>query len=116
MRQAVRNGGAKLIIVNDTPIRLTHNATQFIHVNPNSYDAFALAFADKSNKNLRKNSASNKSEIDDLLKTIGETEGDFVIMFGGDLSAEAQAVLANAAAKFCYRNSPRFASSVAALQ
>ena len=54
MRQAVRNSGAKLIIVNDTPIRLTSLATQFIHINPNSYDAFALAFADSSNENLTK--------------------------------------------------------------
>ena len=41
-----------------------------------------------------------QTEFDDLLKTIGETEGDFVIMFGSDLSAEAQAVLANAAGNF----------------
>ena len=33
IRQAVRNGGAKLIIVNDTPIRLIGQASQFIHIN-----------------------------------------------------------------------------------
>ena len=104
MRQAVRNSGAKLIIVNDTPIRLTQNATQFIHINKNSYDAFALAFADSANDNLTKKLGVEQSEFDDLLKTIGETEGDFVIMFGGDLSAEAQAVLANAAGNFASEN------------
>ncbi len=104
MRQAVRNDGAKLIIVNDTPIRLTQNATQFIHISKNSYDAFALAFADKADKNLIKKLGVEQSEIDDLLKTIGETTGDFVIMFGGDLSPEAQAVLANAAGNFASEN------------
>jgi NADH-quinone oxidoreductase subunit G len=104
IRQAVRNDGAKLIIVNDTPIRLKAQASQFIHVNPKSYDAFALAFADSSNKTLTGKLGIEQTEIDDLLKTIGETEGDFVIMFGGDLSAEAQAVLANAAANFASEN------------
>ena len=104
MRQAVRNSGAKLIIVNDTPIRLTQNATQFIHINKNSYDAFVLAFADSANDNLTKKLGVEQSEFDDLLKTIGETEGDFVIMFGGDLSAEAQAVLTNAAGNFASEN------------
>jgi NADH dehydrogenase/NADH:ubiquinone oxidoreductase subunit G len=33
-----------------------------------------------------------------ILKTIGETEGDFIVMFGRDLSPEAQAALANSAA------------------
>lgn len=100
MRQAVRNGGAKLIIVNDTPIRLTQNATQFIHVNPKSYDAFAFAFADSLSAETAKKLGIETSEFDEMLKTIGETEGDFVIMFGGDLSSEAQAVLANSAANF----------------
>ncbi len=104
MRQAVRNDGAKLIIVNDTPIRLTQNATQFIHVNKSSYDAFALAFADKADENSVKKLGIEQKEFDDLLKTIGETDGDFVIMFGGDLSLEAQAVLANAAGNFASEN------------
>ncbi|CAN5553044.1 NADH-quinone oxidoreductase subunit NuoG [soil metagenome] len=104
MRQAVRNGGAKLIIVNDTPIRLTEQSTQFIHINPNSYDAFVMAFADASNDNLTKKLGVETSEIENLLKTIGENEGDFIIMFGGDLSPEAQAVLANSAANFASEN------------
>lgn len=100
MRQAVRNSGAKLIVVNDTPIRLTGLASQFVHINRNSYDAFALAFADSANETTSKKLGVEQSEIDALLKTIGETEGDFVIMFGGDLSSEAQAVAARAAANY----------------
>jgi NADH-quinone oxidoreductase subunit G len=100
MRQAVRNGGAKLIIVHHTPIRLTQQAAQFIHINEDSLDAFALAFADKANANILDKMGAAKSEIDELLKTIGESEGDFVIMFGRDLSPEAQAVLSNAAGNF----------------
>jgi NADH-quinone oxidoreductase subunit G len=100
MRQAVRNDGAKLIIVNDTPIRLAAQATQFLHVNPNSYDAFALAFADSATGELTTKLGIESTEFDDLLKTIGEAEGDFIIMFGKELSPEAQAVLANAAGNF----------------
>ena len=104
MRQAVRNDGAKLIVVHDTPIRLTAQATQFVHVNRGSLDAFALAFADKADAATLKKLGVEKSAIDDLTKTIGETNGDFVIMFGRDLSPEAQAVLANAAGNFASEN------------
>ncbi len=104
MRQAVRNGSAKLLIVHDTPIRLTTQAAQVIHVNPNSLDAFALTFADSSNENLTKKLGVEQSEIDDLLKTINESEGDFIIMFGRDLSPEAQMILANAAGNFASGN------------
>jgi len=104
IRQAVRNGGAKLIVVHDTPIRLTAQASQFIHVNPNSLDAFALAFADKSDATITKKLGAATSEIDEVLKTIGEATGDFIIMFGRNLSAEAQAVLANAAGNFASEN------------
>lgn len=98
MRQAVRNSGAKLIIVNDTPIRLTSLATQFIHINPNSYDAFVTALSDSSNdaSNAQKLGIEAK-DFEDFRKTISETEGDTVVMFGGDLSAEAQKVLAGSA-------------------
>ena len=100
MRQAVRNSGAKLIIVNDTPIRLVQNASQFVHINPNSYDAFALALTESADENLLKKLGIEQAAFDDLSKTIEETEGDLVIMFGGDLSPEAQAILANAAGNF----------------
>lgn len=96
VRQAVRNSGAKLIIVNDTPIRLTSLATQFIHINPNSYDAFVAALNDSANdaNNAQKLGIEAK-DFEDFRTTISETEGDTVVMFGGDLSAEAQKVLAS---------------------
>ncbi|MEK7723387.1 MAG: 2Fe-2S iron-sulfur cluster-binding protein, partial [Acidobacteriota bacterium] len=101
MRQAVRNGGAKLIIVNDTPINLTQSVTQFVHVNKGSYDAFVLALIDKKNKKAEaKKLGVDAAEIEKVRETIEATEGDFIIMFGGDLSAEAQAILANSADKF----------------
>ncbi|MGC2235476.1 MAG: molybdopterin-dependent oxidoreductase [Pyrinomonadaceae bacterium] len=100
MRQAVRNGGAKLIIVNDTPIRLAAQATQFLHVNPNSYDAFALAFAESATAETAAKLGIEAADFDDMLKTIGETTGDFVIMFGKEVSPGAQEVLANAAGNF----------------
>lgn len=101
MRQAVRNGKANLIIVNDTPINLTKSATQFVHVNKGSYDAFVMALIDKKNKKAEaKKLGIDVSEIEKIRETIAATEGDFIIMFGGDLSAEAQAVLANSADKF----------------
>jgi NADH-quinone oxidoreductase subunit G len=100
IRQAVRNSGAKFIVVNDTPIRLAAQASQFLHVNPKSYDAFALAFADAMTDDLATKLGIESADFDEMLKTIGETEGDLVVMFGGDLSAEAQAVLANSLGGF----------------
>ena len=100
IRQAVRNGGAKFIVVHHTPIRLTAQASQFIHVNKDSLDAFALAFADQADDTILGKLGAANTEIDDLLKTIGESEGDFILMFGSDLSVEAQAVLANSVGNF----------------
>lgn len=104
IRQAVRNNKANLIVVHDTPIRLTAQASQFIHVNRGSLDAFALAFADKADNTILKKLGASTTEMDDLLKTIGEATGDFVIIVGGDLSTEAQALLANAAGNFASDN------------
>ncbi|MCD9185359.1 MAG: molybdopterin-dependent oxidoreductase [Pyrinomonadaceae bacterium] len=101
MRQAVRNDGAKLIIVNHTPIRLSAQASQFIHINPNSYDAFVLALTDSANDdaNAKKLGIETK-DLADFRQTLSETEGDTVVMFGGDLSPQAQSVLANSADAF----------------
>ncbi len=104
IRQAVRNDGAKFIVIHDTTIRMTEQATQFIHINKNSFDAFALGFADKVDDTILQKIGAAQSEIDDLLKTIGETEGDFVIILGRDLSPEAQALIANAATNFASDN------------
>ena len=101
MRQAVRNDGAKLIIVNDTPIRLAAQATQFLHINLNSYDAFVSALTDAGNDAANADKLGiGAQEFEDLRKTVSETEGDVVVMFGGDLSAEAQAILASSADVF----------------
>src|SRR6187549_777913 len=100
IRQAVRNGSAKLVIVNDTPIRLIAQASQFIHVNKNSYDAFALVMADAANDEVAKKLGIELSEIEALSKTLGETQGDLILMIGGDLSVEAQTAIASAAANY----------------
>jgi len=95
IRQAVRNGGAKFICVNDTPINLSRLATQFVHVNAGTTDAFALCAVDPSYDAI----ASEKmgiatSEIDAVRNTIFESQGDVIIMIGGDLLADARAVIA----------------------
>ena len=99
IRQAVRNGGAKLIVVNDTPIRLTTRATQFVHVNAGSVNAFALAAVDPSfDTDAAKAMGIDAKEIDAVRKAIFETQGDVVIMLGAELSGDAQAVIAAHAA------------------
>ncbi|MBK8304021.1 MAG: molybdopterin-dependent oxidoreductase [Chloracidobacterium sp.] len=101
IRQAVRNGGAKFICVNDTPINLSRRATQFVHVNAGTIDAFALAAVDTSNDGLvAEKCGISPNEIDEVRKTIFETQGDLIIMIGGNLSAGAQAALASNAASF----------------
>jgi NADH-quinone oxidoreductase subunit G len=95
VRQAVRNSGAKLIIINSRPIRLREQASQFIHIRPGSEDAFVLAMATDGNDEL----AARKMGIDtrqlaDARATINQTQGDMVIMFGGELSPPAQALVA----------------------
>ena len=104
IRQAVRNGGANLIVVNDVPIRLKAQAKQFIHVNPNSLDAFALALAGSMTDEIAAKLGIETAEFDEMLKTIGETEGDFIVMFGRELSPETQAILANTVGNFASEN------------
>jgi NADH-quinone oxidoreductase subunit G len=74
IRQAVRNGGARLVILNSVPIRLRLHGSTFLHLSPGAEDAAVLALA----------SAGDAEEA----------AGDVVVMFGGELSAEAQGVLA----------------------
>lgn len=95
IRQAVRNGGAKFICVNETPINLSRRATQFIHVNSGTIDAFALAAVDSSyDADIAGKLGIETSEIEQLRKTIFETQGDLIIMFGSELSSAAQALIA----------------------
>ena len=100
IRQAVRNGGAKFICVNERPINLSRRATQFIHVNEGSIDTVALAVFNESNDRLVAGKCGiDISEIETAGKTIDETQGDLIIMIGGELSGGAQALIASSAAK-----------------
>jgi predicted molibdopterin-dependent oxidoreductase YjgC len=94
VRQAVRNSGAKLIVINSVPIRLVEQSSQFIHVNQGSLDAAVLALhsnADDDTSLLKMGVEANDWAT--LRQTLTETKGDLVIMFG-ELSAAAQSVLA----------------------
>ena len=104
IRQAVRNGGAKFIVVNDTPIRLSAQAQQFIHINPGAYDAFALVLADAATDDVVKKLGIEMDEVEMLSRTLGETQGDLIIMIGNNLSPAAQAAIASSAANFSSEN------------
>jgi NADH-quinone oxidoreductase subunit G len=95
IRQAVRNGNAQLILINSVRIRLREQASQFIHVRPGTEDAAVLALASSSDELLATRKMDvDVAEIEAARKAITDTEGDVVIMFGGELSAAAQAVVA----------------------
>ena len=94
IRQAVRNGAANLIIANSVPIRLVEQSLQFIHILPGTEDAFVLALADKHDSNAPAKCGIEGAELQTLRETIENTQGDVIVMFGGELSAAAQAVIA----------------------
>jgi len=95
IRQAVRNGGANFILINSVTIRLREAASQFIHINKGTEDAAVLALANSGDVDLAaRKMAVETNELEAAGKTINETQGDMVIMFGGELSAAAQAVVA----------------------
>jgi NADH-quinone oxidoreductase subunit G len=95
IRQAVRNGGAKLIIVDSVPIRLTPQAAQFVHIRPGTEDAAVLAITDESSSDMAAHKMGiEKQEIEALRDTLTQTRGDVVIMFGGELSSAAQRLVA----------------------
>lgn len=95
VRQAVRNNGAKLIVVNSTVVKLTDQASQFVHIKPGSENAFVLALTDSSYDDLVASKLGvEKREIEHAVKTLTEAQGDVVVMFGEELSAESQAVIA----------------------
>jgi NADH-quinone oxidoreductase subunit G len=97
IRQAVRNDGAKLIIINSRPIRLREQASQFIHIRPGTEDAAVLAFGTGDNDELAAQKMGiDVGEIVAARQTVYETQGDVVIMFGGEVSAAAQALIAQA--------------------
>jgi NADH-quinone oxidoreductase subunit G len=95
IRQAVRNGGAKFILVNSVPIRLREAAARFIHIRPGTEDAAVLALTDGANDELAaRKMGVEAAELDAVRRAISETQGDVVVMFGGELSASAQPVMA----------------------
>jgi NADH-quinone oxidoreductase subunit G len=95
MRQAVRNGGANLIIVNSRPIRMVEQAAQFIHIQPGTEDSVVLALTGTSHDSFAtKQTNVDADAFEKLRQAISDTEGDVVLMFGSELSAAAQAVMA----------------------
>jgi NADH-quinone oxidoreductase subunit G len=101
IRMAVRNGGAKFVVVNERPINLVYqSATQFIHVNTGSIDAFALGFAGEFDAPVLGKLGIEQADVDNLASTIAATDGDLILMIGGDLGLAAQGALTAAAARF----------------
>jgi len=98
IRQAVRNGGAKFLLVNETPIRLASQAHQFLHVNKCALEAVVLAILEGSTDALAAKAGVAKADLDSLVASIKGAEGDLVIMFGADLAPAAQAALSASAA------------------
>ena len=94
IRQAVRNGGAKLIVINDTPIRLTEQAAQFLHIRSGTEDAAVLALAIADDQLAAGKLGIEPAELESLRQSIANTQGDLVVMFAADLSPAAQIVLA----------------------
>ena len=103
--QAVRNGGANLIVVNHIPIRTKRTASQFVHVNAGSYDAFALALAgEMDDKAAAAKLGIDTSQLEVMRDVFNQTAGDLIIMVGDNVSAEASAVLAQLPLKFAAEN------------
>ncbi len=95
VRQAVRNGGARLTVINSVPIRLTEQASRFIHIRPGSLDAAVLALQTPSQNALAaRKMGVEQGELATLRQSLTESQGDLVIMFSAELGAAAQAVLA----------------------
>jgi NADH-quinone oxidoreductase subunit G len=96
IRQAVRNGGANLVLVNSVPIRLREQAQVFLHVRPGSEDAIVLALADSANDALAaQKTGIETSAIDAARQALTTSSGDIVLMFGHEISAEAQTIISS---------------------
>jgi NADH-quinone oxidoreductase subunit G len=109
VRQAVRNGGAKLVIVNSVPIRLRQQAAHFVHIRPGSEDAAILALASPGDADAAALKLGVESdELGRVSQLISETEGDVIVLFGGELGAEAQAALAQLPSVFGEKEGRRF--------
>src|SRR5688572_2226591 len=101
IRQAVRNGGANLILVNPIPIRLCEQAALFLHTRQATEEAVLLALADSANDQLAAQKAGiDEEQLDAARRMITDTTGDVVVMFSAALSSEAQAVIAQLSTVF----------------
>lgn len=95
IRQAVRNGGAKLVVANSRRIRLGEQSSQFIHINKGAEESFVFALANSSHDSLSAAKAGvEASQLNDVRELINGTSGDVVVMFGGELGPDAQAIVA----------------------
>ncbi|HEY6806020.1 MAG TPA: NADH-quinone oxidoreductase subunit NuoG [Pyrinomonadaceae bacterium] len=95
VRQAVRNGGAKLVVINSVRIRLVEQAAQFLHVRSGSEESIVLALAEAGSDSLAAQKAGiEASQIAAVRDLVANSAGDVVVMFGGEIGADAQAVLA----------------------
>lgn len=101
IRQAVRNSGAKLIVVNYCPIRLRKIASRFVHLPPDGYDLFSLAlFGEIDDAEAAAKLGIEPEEIGECRRQIAETEGDLIITVGSELTPSAQALLASMASRW----------------
>ena len=120
IRQAVRNGGAKLIVINDTPIRLKEHAAQFVHIRPGAEDAAVLALADEAQSDMAaRKMGIERDAVDSVRRMIAETDGMCIVMFGGELSPAAMRTLAQlpqnldaGKARFLFHPLPLFNNSL----
>ncbi|MFN2576844.1 MAG: molybdopterin-dependent oxidoreductase [Pyrinomonadaceae bacterium] len=95
IRQAVRNGGANLIIFNSVPIRLREQASQFIHIRRGAENAVVLSLANGDNDPLAAQKLGiEASQLEAARGAIKQTQGDIVVMFGSELSPAAQSIVA----------------------
>jgi NADH-quinone oxidoreductase subunit G len=95
VRQAVRNGGAKLTVINSVRIRLTEQASRFIHIHPGNLDAAVLALQTPTQDALAaRKMGVEHVDLATLRQSLIESQGDLVIMFSAELGAEAKAVVA----------------------
>jgi NADH-quinone oxidoreductase subunit G len=105
IRQAVRNGGSTLVLVNSAPIRLREQAKIFLHIRPKSEDAIALALFDPAGDSLAALKAGvEENSIAEARQAIADSTGDVVVMFGRELSPAAQAAIAQFPQKFATRD------------
>jgi predicted molibdopterin-dependent oxidoreductase YjgC len=101
IRQAVRNGGSTLVLINSVPIRLREQAKIFLHIRPKSEDAIALALFDPAADSLAAQKAGvEENAVAAARQAIADSTGDVVVMFGRELTNAAQALVAQLSQKF----------------